>query len=368
MRDAGLQDRADQAGARQVKTFEDLTRLGRIRRMRRLAQAALEDYDLAETRVHFLRQAGNTVFRIVETGPARDPRARDAGKLFTDGQYLLRIHQPGYQATDAIALELDWLAALRRDAGAPVPEPVPTREGRLLTKAAVPGIPGARDCSLLKWVKGRMATRGIGANHYRAQGRLMATLHNHAAKWRLPPAHAKRRYDWNGLFRDDGGSGIPAKEAWGLLPRAYAKPFKAVARRVKKVMAGWGDGPQVYGLIHGDLGVDANVLFWKGEARAIDFDDSGTGYWIYDLAIALEHCREDPAYPEYRDALLEGYGEGRFLPGEQSRHLDLFLVAFQVYWSLWAAAIAHRRPEHRKALHKRMQRAARLLKHYLAGG
>jgi Ser/Thr protein kinase RdoA (MazF antagonist) len=132
-------------------------------------------------------------------------------------------------------------------------------------------------------------------------------------------------------------------------------------------MSAWGDGPDVYGLIHGDLGVDANVLFHRGRARAIDFDDSGTGYWAYDLAVALEHCREDAAYTQYRDALLEGYRERRSLPEEQTRHLDLFQAAFQVYWSLWAAATGHLHPEHRHALEGRMKRAARLAGHYLSG-
>ncbi|MGD8628865.1 MAG: phosphotransferase [bacterium] len=366
-----------------MKPFETLTRLGRLRRMRLVAQAAIEEYGLEADRILFLRHAGNTVFRIVGAGhrdnsghrdeacarkaSCRPRDRRDSRDLFTTGQYLLRIHQPGYQATDAIGLELKWLAALRRDAGAPVPEPVSTSKGRLLTKVSIPGVPGARHCSLLKWVKGRRVGAGAGVRHYRAQGRLMAELHNHAAGWRPPKDHSKRRYDWNGLFRDDAGSGIPAEDAWALMPAAHVKFFRAVAGRVKKVMAAWGEGPDVYGLIHGDLGVDANVLFHRGEARAIDFDDSGTGYWIYDLAVALEHCREDRAYSQYREALLDGYRERRPLPEEQARHLELFLVAFQVYWSLWAAAMVHLHPGHRESLRGRMKRAARLVRHYLQG-
>jgi len=346
-----------------MKPFEKLTHRGRLRRIRHLAQAALDEYDLGVRQVRFLRHAGNTMFRIVEANPGP---AREDSELFADGEYLLRICQPGYQTTGAIALEMEWLAALRRDAGAPVPEPVPARNGRLLTTVTAAGVPGPRDCSLLRWVKGRLVTRGIRPEHYRAQGRLMAVLHDHAGQWRPPEGHAKRRYDWNGLFRDDGGSGLPASEAWAFLPPFYVKPFEAVAGRVRQVMDEWGDGPEVCGLIHADLGVDSNVLFWKGEARAIDFDDSGIGYWIYDLAIALEHCCEEEAYPEYRDALLDGYSETRPLPKEHTEHLELFLVAFQVYLSLWAAAMAHLHPAHRDVLFKRMERAVRLVRHYLA--
>jgi Ser/Thr protein kinase RdoA (MazF antagonist) len=130
-------------------------------------------------------------------------------------------------------------------------------------------------------------------------------------------------------------------------------------------MDAWGTGPDVFGLIHADLGVDANVLFRHGEARAIDFDDSGFGYWIYDLAIALEHCWEDPRLPEYRDALLNGYSKIRPLPENQLQHLQLFLMAFHVYWSLWAKAVIHLHPEHKPALVPRMTRAASLVKRFV---
>ena len=58
-------------------------------------------------------------------------------------------------------------------------------------------------------------------------------------------------------------------------------------------MDDWGKGSNVYGLIHADLGTKANVLFHKGEARAIDFDDSGYGYWMYDLTTPLYDWEDD---------------------------------------------------------------------------
>jgi len=41
-----------------------------------------------------------------------------------------------------------------------------------------------------------------------------------------------------------------------------------------------------FGLIHGDLHHE-NFLFHRGEARAIDFDDCGWGFHLYDLAVTL---------------------------------------------------------------------------------
>jgi Ser/Thr protein kinase RdoA (MazF antagonist) len=192
----------------------------------------------------------------------------------------------------------------------------------------------------------------------------MGSLHGYSAHWRVPTGFTKRKYDWEGLFQDDLGDGKPASEAWGLLPSQYLKTYELIAEKVKLVMDELGKVREVYGLIHGDLGLDANILFWKGEARAIDFDDSGFGYYLYDLALALEHCQEDPALPKFRGALLDGYSRVRTISEDQVTHMDLFLAAYYVYLSLWAATAIQRYPNHKAELLKRMERAFRLVQRY----
>jgi Ser/Thr protein kinase RdoA (MazF antagonist) len=344
--------------------YDELTYLGRVRRMRQLARVALNDWGLGEARFSLLRQAGNTLFRVNAPGHRAAPAVEG---LYQEGQYLLRVHQPDYQASEGIELELAWQAAMRREADLPVPEPVPTLDGRLMTRVWIPGIPGERDCSLLRWLKGRYVTKGIGPRHYRAQGRLMACMHDFAARWQTPPGLDKRHWDWAAMFEDIEGTELTGREVWPLLEDGLRESFEVVARRVGEVMDAWGKGPDVYGLIHADLGVDANLLFWRGEARAIDFDDSGFGYWAYDLAIALEHVREEPEYAGVHDALLEGYAEIHTLPQEQVAQIDLFLAAWYVYLSLWCTAGAHLFPHVADRYLRRRERAAGLVERYLAG-
>jgi Ser/Thr protein kinase RdoA (MazF antagonist) len=347
-----------------VKPYDELTYLGRVRRMRQLAHVALDSYGFVGARFKLLRQAGNTLYRVYGAGAAIQEAENG---LYVPGHYLLRIHEPGYQATGAIELELEWLAAMCRDASLPVPEPISSLDGRLLIQISTPGIPGERNVSLLRWLKGRFIPDGIRARHYRAQGRLMAQLHEFSAHWQIPPGLAKRCWDWHGLFRDVEGAGIPGSKAWDLLPLRYHAAFHDVTQRAKALMEAWGRGPDVYGLIHADLGVDANVLFCGSppEARAIDFDDSGFGYWMYDLAVSLEHCRDDAAYREYRDALLEGYAEVRSLPHWQAEQLEHFMAAFYVYVSLWCAAMTQLHPRHREELLQRLARAANLAEDFV---
>jgi Ser/Thr protein kinase RdoA (MazF antagonist) len=193
----------------------------------------------------------------------------------------------------------------------------------------------------------------------------MAQLHDHAARWTPPPGFTRLSYDWDGLFGEGTGSGVPGSTIWEHVPRRYYEPFAVAAERLRQVMDRWGQGPDVYGLIHADLGVDANLLFWHDQPRAIDFDDCRFGYWMFDLAVGLEHCQEDPAFPQFRDALLDGYSESRPLPQEQVQQFPLFLAACNALFIVWPVAMIYRFGES-AYWEGRMARAARFLERYVS--
>jgi len=338
-----------------MKPFEELTRRGRLRRYRQLAQVALDAYGLTGARLRFIRSAGNVTFRVDASDQAP---LGGASERYYRNHCVLRIHEPGYQTPEAIRSELEWLAALRRDTDLAVPEPVRTLDGALSVEIGIAGVPQRRRCSLLRWMKGQMLTRGLGPGHLSAVGRLMAGLHQHAAHWQRPAAFARPRYDWEGLFGDNSFVQAPASEVWSRLPRAYYEPFETVTNQLRQVMDEWGQGPDAFGLIHADLATGANVLFWSGEARAIDFDDCALGYWMFDVGVALADWRQEAIYPQLRDALLDGYAEIRALPQEQLAHLDLFIAAWHAFEMYWATAGAIHFPGSRAAYEKWVERAA----------
>jgi Ser/Thr protein kinase RdoA (MazF antagonist) len=311
--------------------------------MRQLAIAALNEYGLEKARLKFYMQAVNTLNRVhdnhLESTQANDD-------LYEPGQYLLRIYQPGWQADEAIRLELAWLAAMRSQADLPGPEPIPRLDGGLITHLSTPGSPQIHNCSLTRWVKGRLLPDRGRPEHYRAQGKLMARMHNFTQGWQLPSEHTKRSYDWNGLFMNDPEVGLPPGKSWEYLPPTWVEPFQSVTQQFRQLMESWGTGSEVYGLIHADMGLDSNVLFWRGQPRPIDFDGSGFGYWMYDLAVALAHCIGTPDYPGFRDALFEGYAEHRQVPEAQLDQLDPFTAAFFVYYDLRVVGGTHLHPEY----------------------
>lgn len=334
-----------------MKPYSELTRLGRMHRMHELAKAALIDYGMGDADIKLVLQAGNTLYRVYDRHSINQEIDND---LFEPGQYLLRIYQTGWQTDDAIELELNWMAGMRSEMDLPVPEPIHRLDGGYLTHVSVPGIPTPRVCALTRWVKGRLLGNDGRPEHYKAQGRLMAKMHNFSQQWTLPSGATKRHYDWNGLFVNDAEINLQPGESWNYLPKDWVKPFRTVTDQFQQLIEEWGFGREVYGLIHADMGLDANVLFHKGKPRLIDFDGSGFGYWIYDLAVAVMHCLGKEYYASYKDALLAGYTEFRTISQSQLDKFDLFTAAFNVYFSLWYIGGTHFHPEYCEDLFERM--------------
>src|SRR6266702_7590110 len=162
-----------------MQPFEDLTRGGQVRRMRRLAEIALTAYDLGEVHLTPLMHFFNTTFRIDTC--LHSPGASQEYPAACKGErYVIRIHRPGSQDALTIQSELLWLLALRREAGLVVPEPVPTRNGALVTTASTAGVPEPRDCVVFRWVDGRFLRASLGVKKLERVGAFLAKLHRHA--------------------------------------------------------------------------------------------------------------------------------------------------------------------------------------------
>lgn len=340
-----------------MKPYENLTRLGKLRRTRQITQAALEAYGFTNTQLKLMVDAGNTTYRVkaVDANPTK-------GDIYEANCFSLRLHQPGYQGEGAVDSELEWLNALC-DAGIPAPQPVLTKSGKFSIEISIPELP-SRQCTMLRWVKGKMAIRNVRPKHLKAIGRLIARLHEHSSRWKPSSKFVRRHYDRNGLWGDDTGTNLTGDEVRSKIPRKYLEDFNKITTDVEQVMEDWGKGSNVYGLIHADLGTKANVLFHKGEARPIDFDDGAYGYWMYDLAIPLCDWEGEDVWSSFREALLEGYLELCFIPSEQIEKLELFQAAFRAVEIFYGTACIIHYPES-TYWRDRREIAWKLMKRYL---
>lgn len=170
--------------------FAQLPRHTQLARMRRLAVAALDAYELTPARVTLQAHFFNTTFRIdTEHGHG----------------YILRIGRAGRHTIDSVGGELAWLTAIRRDTGLEVPAPVPTRNGALLTVASVSGMSQPHICVLPCW---------------RATVASVSYLPNTRRTWipSSPCGTSKTRYGcWNGASTQPSATiGLPMPAALSL--------------------------------------------------------------------------------------------------------------------------------------------------------
>ena len=218
------------------------------------------------------------------------------------GRAALRLHRQGYQTAAAISAELWWCDALAR-AGLPVPAALPSRDGTLLVTLS-----NGRHASAIYWLEGEaLGEAGVPfarplrqtLDLHQSLGALLARLHKATDVLVLPEGFTRPRWDLDGL--------VGEAPFWGRFwdhPLADADQ-RATLTRARAALRERLAGDQ--GLIHADV-LRENVLVDEGKLSLIDFDDSGFGFRLYDLGTVLSQNLYEPAYPEIRDALMDGYG------------------------------------------------------------
>lgn len=303
-----------------------LPRRAQIRLMRRLAEAAVAEYDLPPVRLTLMAHLFNTTFRVDTS---------------TGESYVLHIHRSGTPTVETVRSELEWLAAIRRDTALEVPIPMATRSGSLLTVSEVPGVVAPHICVLLGWLPGKQIRRGLTPEHLERVGELMAQLQNHGAQWERPEGFVRGRVDYpvkSAQWEDDPLAPHIVARIHDMvaesLSEAEAAKVTSILEGVRAVEEKLGRGADVFGLIHADLHY-FNLLFEGGVVRAIDFDDCGFGYVLYDFAVMLNELLDWEDYTVLRAGLLAGYRRVRGLTVEHEACIDAFIALRQVQDALW---------------------------------
>jgi len=293
-----------------VPDFATLTAAEQEQRMRRLADRAIARWHGDWTVGRLIIHRENAVF---------EAKAADGRRA------ALRIHRAGYHSDASLRSELVWMASLG-DAGLQVPALIPPAGGAPFLIAAHEDVPAPRQVDLLGWLDGRPVgevERSRLPSIYFDAGALAAQLHGHSAAWPLPAEFVRHSWDADGL--------IGPAPLWGgyaalstlqhderdLLDRARSAAAPA--------LAAIGQDGDRYGLIHADL-VPENLLWDEAGLKLIDFDDSGFGWHMFELATALFFHLDEPDYPAIEQALFAGYASVRPLGAAMRAQLPLFLM------------------------------------------
>lgn len=274
--------------------------------------AALALWGLAGARTRLIATRENQVHRVDHGGRS----------------YALRLHRPGYRTDAELWSELQWMNAAA-EGGLHVPAPVASASGGFLHVAE------GFQIDVLTWLSGAPVGKTGGdldtpdrTGLFHGIGREMARLHAVSDRWTPPAGFSRWSWDRAGLL---GGTPV-----WGRFwenPSLTAEDralFLALREKADAELRQL-EGTLDYGLIHADL-VRENVMADGGKLQLIDFDDSGFGFRLFDLATALLKNMHEADYPELRDALIAGYLSVR---DTDLAALDLFIVLRAATYAGW---------------------------------
>ncbi|MBT3170842.1 MAG: phosphotransferase [Rhodospirillaceae bacterium] len=288
----------------------------RAERMAHLAVEALKSWGITDCTPELVKIRENAVFRVPAPG---------------GGEAALRIHRHAYHSDVALESELQWMRALQQD-GIDVPAIVPTQIDALFITESVASVPEPRQVDMVRWLPGvplgtleeglSAAVHDIGQT-FTQVGRLVGELHNHAANWPLPEGFQRHAWDVDGLTGEQPFWGrfweFPGLDA---AQRALLERARDTAR---DDLFAIGQPKENYGLIHSDLNLD-NMLLHDGRVMAIDFDDCGFGWHLFDLATISILFRGTDDYDQIHQSLITGYRQVRDLSDELLELMPLFYL------------------------------------------
>jgi len=256
---------------------------------------------------------------------------RSENETWRAGPLVLRLHRQGYHTRPEILSELQWLGALQGlaelNAVRPVAGgqgPVTEIDGRFLVAfAPIAGQELQPGDDLARW--------------FAPLGEITARLHRHARGWTPPPGFTRKRWDVETILGARAHWG-DWRQGQGLEAQGAALLERATARLAGR-LAAYGTSPETFGLIHADLRL-ANLMVDGDRLTAIDFDDCGFGWWVYDLAAALSFIETDPRLPELIGHWVEGYSRIARLGPEDRAMIPALIFLRRVLLTAWLSTRA----------------------------
>lgn len=304
-----------------MQAFDQLPHDQQLERLRQLATAALTHYELPSgAGVEMINLSENATFRVVDPGSSR--------------RWALRVHREGYHSPTAIASELAWLTALRRDRAAITPVPRPGRDGELVQSVAHPSMPRPRNTVLFDWEEGTEPSESDAAikQWFAVLGETTARMHAHVRGWTRPDYFTRLTWDFDtslgntphwGRWRD--GMGLTLKRE-----ALFQRTVDLIERRLQR----FGKAPERFGLIHCDMRL-ANLLIDGDVAKVIDFDDCGFSWLLYDCATTVSFFEHNPEVPDLLAAWVEGYRKVIDLPAEDEAEIPTFVMLRRLLLVAW---------------------------------
>jgi Ser/Thr protein kinase RdoA (MazF antagonist) len=246
-----------------------------------------------------------------------------------DGRkFALRLNRPGYHTHAEIASEMAWLESLHEEKIIAAVRPLRGRDGNHLQFL------DTRDAILFQWQEGAEPLISDDLFGFAEKlGAIAAKLHDHVEHWRRPAFFTRPRWDFEAALGEEEPRWGHWRSGLGVTPEMLPL-FQKTADVIKARLSRFGESPQRFNLIHGDLRL-ANLLVDGVHVKVIDFDDSGFGWFMYDAATMVSFHEHERQVPELIARWVQGYRRLRALAHEDEKEIETFIMFRRLLLLAW---------------------------------
>ena len=300
--------------------FYHLPHEEQLRRLLVLAQAATSRYALpAGVTVTMINLSENATYKI------EDRRRPEMGAPRPSR---------GLSSKTAIASELAWAMALRREAGVLTPVPVLGRDGELIQMVPHDLLPRPRNVVLFEWEAGSEPSENDVARPSRSSARRRRACIGTSRNWR---SHRS-----SSVFTWDFETSLGAKPHWGRWQgrhgprRPRSRPLFQPRRRPRS-RSGLRRYRQGTGALrpHPLRHAARQSPDRRRTVKAIDFDDCGFSWLMYDCATTVSFFEHKPEVPELLAAWVRGYRRVTPLSVEDEAEIPTFVMLRRLLLLAW---------------------------------
>ena len=282
-----------------------------------IARNAVKQYNFNSVKLEFIKHLENTTFKLSAE----------------QGNFLVRVYcglQNTVQDIESEAKIIEYLSSCNYYT---YQKPIYNNSNNFVSIGEASGI--SKPVSILSWIGSPIVGNSVNyISLFEKLGKLIAHIHNELADWQKPIDFHRPTFDAGNLIGKNGAFGY-ANLAYKYFDRETISLFDSVYQGLIDFEAVAVKGNN-FGIIHGDLHLN-NVILHQNNLVPIDFDDSGYGYYIYDLAVILANYWGIPEYSEIRTNLVKGYRSIGQLSSEIENQLSLFIAARYIFIALYFA-------------------------------
>ncbi|MGG1658013.1 phosphotransferase enzyme family protein [Brevibacillus sp. NRS-1366] len=251
-------------------------------------------------------------------------------------KFILRVCRPGYHTKTEIEGEVHWISSIYKDTSVEVSLPVAGKNGEYIQTVQLENDPKEYCCVLFTYLEGVTPDANNErelVKQFELIGEISAHFHQHAIdNWDTFNEIKRPTWDYETILGE--------QPIWGRWQDGVAitperiELFQKVADTIKPRLERFGKDPHHFGLIHADLR-NTNLLVKDEQVKVIDFDDSGFGWYLFDLASSLTFIEHKPYVPDLVQAWIKGYRKVRKLIKEEEQEIPTFIMMRRLQLIAW---------------------------------